>query len=100
MGKVVFEFNEEEDFVDINLVVNRKRLVAALQEVGNFMRKIDKGYLKNMLMVKGREVIGKTGCTVNVNEALGSEYYIKDEEVYDELGRILEKVNDLLKDCE
>ena len=100
VGKVVFEFSEEEDLLDINLVVNRKRLVAALQEVGNFMRKIDKGYLNNMLMVKGREVIGKTGCTVDVNEALGSEYYIKDEEVYDELGKILGKVSDLMKDCD
>ena len=100
VGKVVFEFSEEKDLPDINLVVNRKKIVAALQEIENYMRKIDKGYINNALMVKGREVIGKSGCTVNVNDALGAEYYIKDEDVYDELGKILGKVSDLIRDFE
>lgn len=95
MGKVVFEFDEEEDLSDINFIVNRKKVNAVLEELANYRRRIDKGYV-DTLLVQGKTVVGKSGCTVNSNEALGAEYYIKDEDVYDELGKILDKAPDFL----
>lgn len=95
MGKVTFEFDEEENLDDINFIVNRKRIIAALDEICNYQRRLDKGYV-NAIMIKGDTILGRNNNTVSVDDALGSEYYIKDEDVYDEIDKILNKISDLL----
>ena len=94
MGKVTFEFNEEEDLSDINFIVNRKKINAVLEEMSNLMRRIDKGYIKDAILVKGNVVLDKENCTTD--EVLGAKYYIRDEEIYDEIVKILCKASDFL----
>lgn len=38
MGKVIFEFNEDEELEDINVVANRKKIMTALYELSCFGR--------------------------------------------------------------
>ena len=43
MSKVTFEFDENEDRYDVNLIVNRHKLVTAVNELSDLFRRIYNG---------------------------------------------------------
>ena len=99
MGKVTFEFNEEEDSFDIRLVANRQRIMYALSEINDYIREIYKGYADGIILASEDKVLG------NVHAEIPEEYkdkpkqfYIHDEEVMRKLESIVDPVRDLLND--
>lgn len=99
MSKVNFTFDESEDRADINVIVNRHKLMNALFELSCYRRNLYKGYEDNAVMASGDKIIGK------ITEEVPEEYndkpvkvYIEDEAILNELDRILGPVNDILDD--
>lgn len=99
MSKVNFTFDESEDRADINVIVNRHKLMNALFELSCYRRNLYKGYEDNAVMASGDKIIGK------ITESVPEEYkdkpvkfYIEDEAILNELDRILGPVNDILDD--
>ena len=99
MGKVTFEFIEEEDALDIRLVVNRQRLMSAFWDLNNYIRELNKGYARGTIMVSGDKVLG------DISDAIPEEYiskekkfYVEDEEVIRKLESLIDPIRDLLND--
>jgi len=44
MAKVIFEFDEFEDRQDVNMIVNRYKLVSTINNLSNWRRVLDKGW--------------------------------------------------------
>lgn len=99
MSKVKFEFDEYEDRTDVNIIVNRHKLMNALLELSNYRKNLYKGYERDAVMVSDNKIIGK------ISDKIPEEYtnkpiafYVEDEAILHELNRILGPVNDILND--
>lgn len=97
MSKVTFEFDECEERNDINIIVNRYKLMASLYELSDFRRNIYKGYVHDCFVASGDKILGK------ISDEIPEEYkdkphkfLIEDEAILNELDRILGPVNDIL----
>lgn len=97
MGKVTFEFNEEEDWLDIYLITNRQRMMSAIWEINNYIRELNKGHAKGTVIVSGDKVLG------DISAAIPEEYhnkekkfYIEDEEVINKLESLIHPLGDLI----
>ena len=44
MSKVIFEFDEREDNQDINIIVNRAKLLGAAYKLSDLFSKIKRGF--------------------------------------------------------
>lgn len=103
MAKVIFEFDEAEDRYDINMIVNRHRLMCAAEELSNLYRKIYNGKIydeEDSIYVKPDGKVATEEDYEKVrNEGKfleGGKYYLRQEFVERELGYILDKVSDLI----
>ena len=97
MAKIVYEFDEDEERNDINLVVNRHKLISALYDFQNYRRALYKGYTNNATYVVDGKIIGKWQDIKDKGlEDAEITYYLSDEDVINEIDKILEKVSFLL----
>lgn len=99
MGKVTFEFNDQEDSLDIRLVVNRQRLMSAFWDLNNYIRELNKGYARGTVVVSGDKVLGDTSC--NIPEEYHDKekkLYVEDEEIIRKLEALTDHLRDLLND--
>lgn len=99
MGKVVFEFNEEEDSFDIRLVANRQKIMYALSEINDYVRELYKGYARGIVIVSGDKVLGKITDTIPEEyHDKEKKFYVEDEEVMRKIESIIDPIRDLLND--
>lgn len=101
MGKVIFEFDDQEDELrEIDLVVGRHKLVCALYDIQNLRREIYKGYAdQHTISVKDNRVITSEefkAANMAGEMISGSKEYISTDYILDELDRALENVYQLL----
>lgn len=97
MGKVVFEFDEDEERHDIELITNRHKLICALYDLSNYRRGLYKGYINNMTYAANGQIIGKgIEALKEINEEAKVTSYLEDEDVINEIDIILDKVRFLL----
>lgn len=97
MGKVIFEFDEEEDRHEIELITNRHKLICALYDLDNYRRGLYKGYINNMTYAANGQIIGKgIEALKEINEEAKVTSYLEDEDVINEIDIILDKVRFLL----
>lgn len=99
MGKVTFEFDDQEDLLDIRLVVNRQRLMSAFWDLNNYIRELNKGYARGTVIVSGDKVLGDISCSIP-EEYMQKEkkFYVEDEEVIRKLESLTDPLRDLLND--
>lgn len=103
MSKVTFEFDENEDRYDVNLIVNRHKLSVAVNELSDLYRKIYNGKIydkKDLIYVK------EDGCKATKEDyeeanlkgefLSGGTSYLRCEFIEAELDRILEDVRPFL----
>lgn len=96
MAKVTFEFDEFEDRDDINVIVNRHKLLNALYELSNYRRGLYKGYEPGTIVVKDNKVVYRDNKKLEDYELEGSESFIGDELVIQKIDTILNDVYDLI----
>lgn len=97
MGKVVFEFDESEDIHELELINNRHKLICALYDLDNYRRGLYKGYINNETYAVDGQIVGKgIEALKNIKEEAQVKSYLEDEDVLNEIDRILDKVRFLL----
>lgn len=62
MGKVVFEFDEDEERHEIDLITNRHKMIVSLYEVQKYKRDIDKGYEPD---ISREEIVNRLDCILD-----------------------------------
>lgn len=99
MAKVVFEFDESEDRRDIDAIVNRHKLLVAIDELSNLYRQIYNGKIYDKedciyLKADGCKATDKDYEEANLKGEFlsGGKSYLRQEYVERELDRILEDV--------
>lgn len=106
MAKVIFEFDEGTDGYDIEVIVNRNKLLSALYEIQNLRRTLYKGYYnqndyisiltedqKPIRMITNDEIEEANSKGETIEDTVG---YVREEYIIDEIDRILSDVNSLL----
>lgn len=97
MAKVIFEFDEDEDRHELELINNRHKLICALYDLSNYRRGLYKGYINNMTYAANGQIIGKgIEALKEINEEAKVTSYLEDEDVINEIDIILDKVRFLL----
>lgn len=107
MSKVVFEFDEAEDRYDVNLIVNRHKLVNALDEIKSLRRSLYKGYYNegDYVLVKMKDKKPERMITHDEIQKANlegkfieeSQGYVKEEHIIDEIDRALEGIYEFLE---
>ena len=103
MAKVVFEFDDNsEESNDIELIVNRHKLVSAIYELNDFYRKLYNGklYTDEIISVKDNKVL-TTEDYASFQEkgeypVKGTKEYISTDYLENELDNILQDVRNLI----
>lgn len=62
MGRVTFEFNEDEERHEIDLITNRHKMIVSLYEVQKYKRDIDKGYEPD---ISREEIVNRLDCILD-----------------------------------
>lgn len=103
MSKVTFEFDENEDRYDVNLIVNRHKLITAVNELSDLYRKIYNGKIYDE---KDSVYIKADGCVATKEDyekanlkgefLSGGKTYLRQGFIEEELDRILEDVRPFL----
>lgn len=97
MAKVIYEFDEDEERHEIELINNRHKLICALYDLSNYRRGLYKGYINNMTYAANGQIIGKgIEALKEINEEAKVTSYLEDEDVINEIDIILDKVRFLL----
>ena len=97
MAKVIFEFDEEEDRHEIELITKRHKLICALYDLDNYRRGLYKGYINNVTYAANGQIIGKgIEALKEINEEAKVTSYLEDEDVLNEIDKILDNVRFLL----
>ena len=97
MAKVIFEFDEEEDRVEIENIMKRDNFICALEKIREYERKLRKGYINNEIIIKDRKVIAEgTEVLTLDSDVTGRKSYVPVSDVIDELDDCLNCVNRLL----
>lgn len=98
MAKVTFEFDETEDRDDINLIVNRYKLVSALYDIQDYRRSLYKGYIdeRDSIVVKDNKVVYKDGEKLEDYDIDNAICYIKETSLINKLDDIIDKVYKLI----
>ena len=97
MSKITFEFDEDEEWNDVNLVVNRHKLITAIYDLENYKRGIYKGYIDNAVYAVDGKIVGKLDDIRDKDFGDAKiKAYLDDEDVLRELDMILDKVRHLL----
>lgn len=98
MAKVTFEFDEYEEREDVNVIINRHKLLNAINKIDDLRRQIYKGYLN-----EGDSIyLKKDGCKATQEDydlaslkgeyLEGGETYLRADYVENKLNEILEGV--------
>lgn len=96
MGKVIFEFDENEEREDIELIVNRLKMSCALDELKEYRDDLYKGYRDHeMVFIRDGKVI-ETGENKNLEDVKNTKSYIEVSDVLNILDNILEDVKHLI----
>ncbi len=97
MSKVIFEFDEDEDRIEIENIMKRDNFIYALEKIKEYRRKLSKGYINNEIIVKDRKVIAEgTEVLTLEGDIIGRKSYIPVSDVIDELDDCLKRVVQLL----
>lgn len=97
MAKVIYEFDEDEDRHEIELINNRHKLICALYDLDNYRRGLYKGSINNMTYAANGQIIGKgIEALKEINEEAKVTSYLEDEDVINEIDKILDKIRFLL----
>lgn len=97
MSKVIFEFDEDEDRIEIENIIKRDNFIYALEKIREYRRKLSKGYINNEIIVKDRKVIAEgTEVLTLEGDIIGRKSYIPVSDVIDELEDCLKRVVQLL----
>lgn len=97
MSKVIFEFDEDEDRIEIENIMKRDNFIYALEKIKEYRRKLSKGYINNEIIVKDRKVIAEgTEVLTLEGDIIGRKSYIPVSNVIDELDDCLKRVVQLL----
>lgn len=97
MSKVIFEFDEDEDRIEIENIIKRDNFIYALEKIREYRRKLSKGYINNEIIVKDRKVIAEgTEVLTLEDDIIGRKSYIPVSDVIDELDDCLKRVVQLL----
>ena len=97
MAKVIFEFDEDEDRHELELINNRHKLICALYDLSNYRRSLYKGYINNATYAVDDKIVGKWDDIRDKNFGDAKiKAYLQDEDVINELDIILDKVRFLL----
>ena len=97
MSKVIFEFDEDEDRIEIENIIKRDNFIYALEKIREYRRKLSKGYINNEIIVKDRKVIAEgTEVLTLEGDSIGRKSYIPVSDVIDELDDCLNRVVQLL----
>lgn len=104
MAKVVYEFNENKEKHDIDLINNRYKMIYALTQLDNLRRNLYKGYLasEDVIHVRGKEALTEADIQKEYNETKkpveGTKLFISDDYIEREINSILDDVWPLLND--
>ena len=97
MSKVIFEFDEDEDRIEIENIIKRDNFIYALEKIIEYRRKLSKGYINNEIIVKDRKVIAEGTEVLRLEgDIIGRKSYIPVSDVIDELDDCLKRVVQLL----
>lgn len=100
MGKVTFEFDENEDGYDIELIVHRHDLAYAFDKLKSFRRTIYKGYEPDEETVytnkEKTKVYTKKDFDENNGYIADAQLHLNDDYVLRELDSVLDEVSYLL----
>lgn len=97
MGKVIFEFDEDEERHEVDLITNRHKLICALYDLDNYRRDLYKGYINNMTYAVDDKIVGKWDDIRDKDFGdTKITSYLEDEDVINEIDNILDKVRFLL----
>ena len=98
MPKVTYEFDENKDLEDINLIINRHKLSLLVNELYNFRRDLYKGYVPEgvYISIKDNKVVTAEDREKAEGLIEGTKGYIDDDYVIDEIDRILDNVKGII----
>lgn len=97
MSKVIFEFNEEEDRIEIENIMKRNDFKYALEKIKEYRRRLYKGDVNKEIIVKDKKVIAEGNEILNLDgDITGRKAYVSVSDVIDELDDCLKTVIELL----
>lgn len=103
MAKVTFEFDDNEERCDIEEVVNRNKIMCALQDLSDLYRQLYNGKIydpNNIVYITDDNRIAQEKDYKKAQEEghplHGKGYYIRQEWLENQLDNILQSVNHLL----
>ena len=91
MAKVIFEFDEEEDKIEIKNIMKRDDFKYALEKIRKYRKSLYKGYINNEIIVKDKKVIAEG------TEVLTLDGDITGRKSYIPVSNVIEKLDDCLK---
>ena len=104
MSRVTFEFDEQDEREDVNVIVNRVRLINALSELDSFYRALYNSKIyepENIVyMTKDNRIATEEDFKKATEEGKplsGKGYYIRQEWLEDRLDYMLHDVRDILE---
>ena len=102
MAKVIFEFDDNDENDEINLVVNRHKLIYTITQLSDFYRKLYNGklYTDDIITVKDNKVLTSEDY-VEFQEkgefpVKGTQSYISTDYLENELDNMLSGIRDML----
>ena len=98
MGKVTFEYDENEESYELDLIHNRHKMAYALSQLRQLRRTIYKGYNSRYIVVKEDKVVYRDGEKLQDYEIDGAKCYIEDSIIIQELDDIIDEVSHII-DC-
>lgn len=99
MAKVIFEFDESEEKQDLNIIINRDKLVQALTKLAELRSVIvnNKFYRDELIYVKNNKVLDINELTYELDKEFeNSKEYLDKEYIEDRIGSILEDMYEYL----
>ena len=104
MSKVTFEFDDQEESYEVLLVANRNKLVSALYQVDELLRKLYNGklYTEELITVKDGKVLTEDDYKKYAEEGnypvKGTKEYISTDFLENELDNALCDIRHILDD--
>lgn len=95
MSKVTFEFDENEDRQDVELIVNRLKMSCALDALKEYRGDLYKGYREEVVAIRDGKIIER-GENKTLEDVKNTKAYIEVNEVLNVLDDILDDVKHLL----
>lgn len=98
MGKVTFEYDENEESYELALIHNRHKMAYALSQLRQLRRSIYKGYNSKYIVVKDDKVVYKDGHKLEEYDIEGAKCYIEDNNIIQDLDDIIDEISHII-DC-